>query len=117
MERNCPSCGVILGSYDKFFCSSCGNLLPKEQILREDKKVTQEVLVESMQKDSISTIKVEKKSKAKIPISLKSVLLFVLTPIFLVTSLLLIKDIDFNKLMPTTSNKIDTQVPHACQCG
>ena len=34
VSRICPNCSVILGSYDSYFCSSCGAELTESEILK-----------------------------------------------------------------------------------
>jgi len=33
MSRICPTCNVTLGSYDNYFCSNCGSVLPQEIVV------------------------------------------------------------------------------------
>lgn len=55
-RRNCPNCNEILGEYDYFFCSACGEKLPEE-------------LVRKPHSIRIKTYKLEKSTKkATLPI-------------------------------------------------
>ncbi len=52
MSRICPSCKSLLGYYDVYFCSSCGNPLPNE-LVKTDRKFTRAIKINREEKASV----------------------------------------------------------------
>ena len=112
MERICPNCDSSLGSYDKFFCSSCGFVLPQDLILQEKKTSFINEISPTVVSKSKPTKDIKKASKKSIKVDLKALVLSIGAPLFIFAMYLLIKDINFTNMVNVENNAlaVDQQV-------
>ncbi len=90
MERICPNCKIQLGSYDRYFCTSCGYELPKEMINTKDvfRRVANFGALANEQKKLLDSVKNNLEIKKfvdpkKLLVSITSIILIVLGFLYL----------------------------------